>query len=399
MVNMFGRNYEEIGDSKKGLILKNSGKIKIQWGNSLIDLINSNGQINVNQDTIKQITSESQIKTDGFYLLNNNLLAKIKDNIIIISSEENSSYISFKIAQKLDSENKLIALQNLGLIYESQDESNIYPNQGFVYFLDSQKFYNSYNGTLSEIDFVPDIINKNITYEGSKIDLNSELSFVINDNEIFKIAEDGIYIFGTKYYSTSGNTLGTGGSNSENGGNGTTSSSKSEKFLKPIDVYSGKNIITQITPESEESCQLTFKYPHIYKEGNKIRIYSNQLSFIDVIVNNIIEGDNYNIKVNYKVIGDVITSSNVICELVESDSGNLTLPYYINEQVQHLEQHYNDENYKNVIPTIALVKTIVQGATETQIEEILNSINRINLKLEELDRRVTALENENENNN
>lgn len=397
MVNMFGRNYEEIGDSKKGLILKNSGKIKIQWGNTFLDLINSNGQINVNQNIIKQITSESQIKTDGFYLLNNNLLAKIKDNIIIISSEENSSYISFKVAQKLDSENKLIALQNLGLIYESQDESNIYPNQGFVYFLDSQKFYNSYNGTLNEIDFVPDVINKNIAYNGSKIDLNSELSFVINDNEIFKIAEDGIYIFGIKYYSTSGNTSGTGGSNSETGGNGTTNSSKSEKFLKPIDVYSGKNIITQIIPEeNENACQLTFKYPHIYKEGNKIRIYSNQLSFIDVIVNNIIEGDDYNIKVNDKVIGSVITSSNVICELVESGSGNLTLPYYINEQVQHLEQHYNDENYKNVIPTIDIVKTITQE-TRTQIEEILNSINRINLKLEELDRRVTALENENNN--
>lgn len=69
---MFGRDYEEIGDSKKGLILKNSGKIKIQWGNTFLDLLDKEGKLNIKEpiqdiDFITIVSNISDIKKAGTY--------------------------------------------------------------------------------------------------------------------------------------------------------------------------------------------------------------------------------------------------------------------------------------------------------------------------------------------
>lgn len=87
-MKIFGRDYEEIGDSQKGLLLKNSGKVKIQFGNKFVDLINSDGKIDIKTSPIiKEISSESEMSNNGFYFLNGNLIAKIGNTILNISSK------------------------------------------------------------------------------------------------------------------------------------------------------------------------------------------------------------------------------------------------------------------------------------------------------------------------
>ena len=148
---MFGRDYEEIGSSSKGLILKNSGKVKIQWGKSLIDLLDNNGRLNVKlQDVIKSVTNESDIKKDGFYFYNGNLFAKVGDTLLQLTSESGNTYVSFLIEQELTSEQKHTALTNIGFVYPTQKDSNIYPTNGIIYIEDSQTLFIVSNGRLSK---------------------------------------------------------------------------------------------------------------------------------------------------------------------------------------------------------------------------------------------------------
>lgn len=75
---MFGK---EIGSLSENLVLNTAGKVKIRFGQKYIDLLNEKGELNVKfPKIIKTITSESEIKTNGFYYLNNALYAHI-DNV------------------------------------------------------------------------------------------------------------------------------------------------------------------------------------------------------------------------------------------------------------------------------------------------------------------------------
>ena len=226
MLNAFGRNYEEIGSSDKGLILKNSGKIKIQWGKKFIDLLDSNGNINTqSQNLIKSVSSTSGIQQDGFYYINGSLVAKIGENIVELSSESNSVYVSFLQKQEASSKEKYQALQNIGFIYPSLNDYNVYPTNGIVYIEDSQTLYIVNNGKLSKFQTSISnstegqfVITGNNTSEGALIiegtgssnslkfnslkiysndntsifEANEDIQFLINNNEVVTINSNGL---------------------------------------------------------------------------------------------------------------------------------------------------------------------------------------------------------------
>lgn len=146
--NMFGKTYNTIGSTDSNFIIKTKGDLKIQWGNKFIDLI-KNGKI-IENSIFKTVDSEDKISSNGIYLVNDAVWIKVGDFKSNLFDSSKNAYISFLNEQNLNSEQKNIALKNIGFIYDSIDSINTQEiTSGIVFIQDEQKLYTIKDGNLS----------------------------------------------------------------------------------------------------------------------------------------------------------------------------------------------------------------------------------------------------------
>lgn len=487
MNNIFGKGFEEIGSSDKNLILKSTGNIKIQWGKKFIDLLDKDGNINSKvREIIREASSISNIRENGFYLIDSAIYAKIGNKIIEISSKSGNTYVSFLEEQESDEKQKYTALKNIGLVYPKQQNSNKYPTNGIIYFEDSQQLYIVENGNIKEYKISipspytePFIISKSsgssegaIIIEGGGVDnclkfdtlkiyseeetttfdFIKELGFNIGKERLLTLNISGMEI----------NNIQSKGADNNHGfrirevGNKYILDIDEINSRKPFQIDSkfnftkncGKeNIIVSTNIESfvnPSGIQYTFtlKYKNQYQVGDIIQTYIEaQLEgddFYTIIpvqfeiteiatvtledqsikplnkviatsISYLIEETPENSSKYYKIITDensdtIIekrpryqTIENAYCYLVSNKdlvigkleqtdkyngkengiiskqnilysakfdkegTGVNIFPFYSSELEAELENHYNDLDYENVIPTIKVIKRLIAG--------------------------------------
>lgn len=196
-LTMFGKTYNTVGSADSNLVLQTRGDIKVRWGNKFIDLI-KNGKINVDVDILKTTKSKDKIYKDGIYLIHNEdnteVWISINGELINIFGEIGTTYVSFQGHQDVTSAQKIQALLNAGIYYETisnAQQANI--EYGIIYCKETNKLYTANNGELSpyspEINLNDPLIIGNTTISGSKQNIfgKTELSLGINSNEIIKI--------------------------------------------------------------------------------------------------------------------------------------------------------------------------------------------------------------------
>lgn len=149
-----GTVYESVGSNTSNLLLRCNGTARIQWGNKLIDLI-KNGKLATNTPQfIFKIKDQSEIKSDGIYILETEEVQQIyiciNGNHYTISTQD--LYISASTKQDVTVDQRKQVLVNMGIYYNTVAElrdANI--TNGIVYVDELNKWFHIQDGTVSLI--------------------------------------------------------------------------------------------------------------------------------------------------------------------------------------------------------------------------------------------------------
>lgn len=195
----FGRSYTSVGSSDSDYLIKTKGQVKIQYGNKFIDLI-KDGKINIDAKFVFQ--SDSVGVKDGIYLLpDRTVILKIGDQYLELTSASGTTYVSFMEQQETTSQQKEIALHNIGFIYNDLTDVNKVQN-GIIYITSEKALYTITNGIIEKFTVdIPQpynkqfIIQKNNEFTGALVirgqgvqnSLAFNYSYIYEDNDSLNI--------------------------------------------------------------------------------------------------------------------------------------------------------------------------------------------------------------------
>ena len=190
-----GTVYEAIGSSSSNLLLKCNGTARIQWGGKLIDLI-KNGKIasSDSKELIFTISNESEIKSDGIYILTTEESSKLlvcKDGNTYDFTDADI-YISASKEQNLTVDQKKQALENIGIQYNTLTElQSAGIKNGLAYVCDTATLYTVKNGDIKEFEAQL----KTVTVEketGGGMNSSEKIVLSILDDEYLILADQRI---------------------------------------------------------------------------------------------------------------------------------------------------------------------------------------------------------------
>lgn len=342
-LSMFGRSYSQTGSLNSDYLIKTKGQVKIQFGSKFIDLI-KDGKINVNSKFIFTVDTSNNIgNKDGLYVTNDgSVYLKSGNTVINLVGEVSTVYVSFMEKQETTSDQKYLALKNIGLIYDTLEQvDNTALQNGIIYVQNEHKLYLVQNGELTEfkIEFPNPFteqfiiqksnnkqgallikgngINNSLAFDsmylyvdqdGAYINSNGDINFSIRDNVIIGVRPEATTINNpvqSNMFQSTGATENTGFRlywlNGESTLEVDNIIERNRKSTLNIDVYpeflsSSNNIIVSSTQDtqSDNTLALILKYENQYKVGDCLYTYgeiqtenSTKLLKIPIIVTSI----------------------------------------------------------------------------------------------------------------
>lgn len=321
MAQLFGKNYQETGKSSSPLLLRSNGEIKLQWGNKFIDLV-KNGKINSeSKQFIQTIDSSDNIQDNGIYLVtsDNSIWIYVEGVKTQISNSENN-YISFLTKQELTTEQKDIALTNIGLYYDTLDQANQAQIQaGLIYIKDTNKLYLVSKGTIAEYQVAAslpstgefeELIIGNLNIKNNIINGN-QLSLTINNTPYIQLQNNTILCS----FDLIANTIKS--SNYNGNSSGYSIYQSSGKSILDIDSINWRNIDNELpqaiksyvkytilgefnvvtsviekrgNSEDDINYELNLKYPNTFKEGYILAELETTYN-VFLLITDVTEGD------------------------------------------------------------------------------------------------------------